>query len=56
MLLRALCDPINRLGEVGYYLASFEAAITHIREIDLSENRDDVFSFLSISLSEGSFD
>lgn len=54
-LLRTLCDPINRSGEVGYYLASFEAAISHIREMDLSESRDEMFSFLSIPL-EDSFD
>lgn len=54
-LLRTLCDPINKMGEVGYYLASFEAAITHIREMDLSETREEMFSFLSIPLSDGSF-
>ncbi|CAB9523472.1 Vacuolar sorting protein 9 (VPS9) domain [Seminavis robusta] len=37
-LLRTLCDQANQIGEVGYYLASFEAAITHIREMDLSES------------------
>jgi len=56
-LLRALCDPINRLGEVGYYLASFEASISHIRELDLSESQDEFFSFLSTSLQDDeSFD
>ena len=54
-LLRMLCDPESRKGEVGYYLASFEAAISHIREMDLTETRDEMFSFLSIPL-EDSFD
>ena len=54
-LLRTLCDPVNRRGEIGYYLASFEAAISHIREMDLTETRDEMFSFLSIPL-EDSFD
>ena len=44
------------MGEVGYYLASFEAAISHIREMDLSESREEMFSFLSIPLNEESFD
>jgi Vacuolar sorting protein 9 (VPS9) domain len=39
-LLKGLCDPKNRNGEIGYYLASFEAAITHILEFDLSESGD----------------
>ena len=38
VLLRTLCEPTNRIGEIGYYLASFEAALTHIQEINLSEN------------------
>lgn len=38
VLLRTLCEPTNRIGEIGYYLASFEAAITHIQEINLAEN------------------
>ena len=48
VLLRTLCDPINRLGEIGYYLASFEAAISHIQEWDLTEDRDELF--LSVPL------
>jgi len=27
---------MNRIGEIGYFLASFEAAVTHIQGIDLS--------------------
>jgi hypothetical protein len=53
VLLRTLCDPVNRLGEVGYYLASFEATITHIQEVDLSstEYAEDIVSFLSVPLN-----
>jgi hypothetical protein len=53
VLLRTLCDPISGMGEVGYYVASFEAAITHIQEVDLTAERDDIVtssSFLSIAL------
>ena len=43
------------MGEIGYFLASFEAAILHIREMDLSEDgRDGANSFLTIALNEGS--
>ena len=37
VLLQTLCEPTNRIGEIGYYLASFEAALTHIQEINLAE-------------------
>ena len=33
--LQALCDPDSRLSEAGYYLATLEATIHHILEIDL---------------------
>eukprot|EP00550_Attheya_septentrionalis_P008202 CAMPEP_0198297898 /NCGR_PEP_ID=MMETSP1449-20131203/38765_1 /TAXON_ID=420275 /ORGANISM="Attheya septentrionalis, Strain CCMP2084" /LENGTH=1294 /DNA_ID=CAMNT_0043999003 /DNA_START=98 /DNA_END=3982 /DNA_ORIENTATION=+ len=36
VLLQQLCEPSKRIGETGYYLASFEAAISHIRELDLA--------------------
>eukprot|EP00549_Striatella_unipunctata_P019264 CAMPEP_0118719266 /NCGR_PEP_ID=MMETSP0800-20121206/29359_1 /TAXON_ID=210618 ORGANISM="Striatella unipunctata, Strain CCMP2910" /NCGR_SAMPLE_ID=MMETSP0800 /ASSEMBLY_ACC=CAM_ASM_000638 /LENGTH=359 /DNA_ID=CAMNT_0006626575 /DNA_START=87 /DNA_END=1166 /DNA_ORIENTATION=+ len=36
VLLRTLCDAQDRIGQVGYYLACFEAAIAHIQEWDLS--------------------
>jgi len=52
VLLRTLCDKSNRIGEIGYFLASFEAAITHIQEIDLTEDREDMLSFLSTPLTE----
>lgn len=51
VLLRNLCDPICRMGEIGYYLASFEAAIAHIQEVDLSDGREDLLSFLPVPLS-----
>ena len=51
VLLRSLCDRINQMGEIGYYLASFEAAVTHIQEIDLSEDAGSPMqSFLSVNL------
>jgi hypothetical protein len=51
VLLRSLCDRINQMGEIGYYLASFEAAVTHIQEIDLSEDvGSPMQSFLSVNL------
>jgi hypothetical protein len=53
VLLRNLCDPINRIGETGYYLASFEAAIAHLQQVDLSEQRDEgQTSFISIPLDD----
>ena len=52
VLLRTLCDRINRIGEIGYYLASFEAAITHIQEVDLTQDPEEMLSFLSIPLSD----
>lgn len=52
ILLNTLCDRINRIGEIGYILASFEGAIMHIQEIDLSEDREEMLSFLTVPLSE----
>jgi hypothetical protein len=52
ILLRTLCDRINRIGEIGYFLASFEAAITHIQEIDLTEDKEEMLSFLTVPLTE----
>ena len=52
VLLRTLCDPINKIGEVGYYLASFEAAIAHFQEVDLDEERQEMQSFLSVPLDD----
>lgn len=39
VLLQTLCDQASRTGETGYYLASFEGAITHIQELDLTLDR-----------------
>ncbi|KAG7357050.1 vacuolar sorting protein 9 VPS9 domain containing protein [Nitzschia inconspicua] len=52
VLLRTLCDRTNRIGEIGYFLASFEAAVTHVQEIDLTEDREDMLSFLSTPFTE----
>lgn len=40
VLLRTLCEPSKRIGETGYYLASFEAAIAHIGDMDLTDVYD----------------
>jgi hypothetical protein len=52
VLLQTLCDRINRIGEIGYYLASFEAAISHIQELDLTEEREELLSFFSVPLDD----
>lgn len=52
VLLRTLCDRLNRIGEIGYYLLSFEAAIKHCEEVDLSDNHEEMPSFLSIPLDD----
>jgi hypothetical protein len=52
VLLRSLCDRINKIGEIGYYLLTFEAAITHCHEIDLTEDCEEMQSFLSIPLDD----
>jgi Vacuolar sorting protein 9 (VPS9) domain len=52
-LLRTLCDRTNKIGEVGYYLMSFEAVIKHCEEVDLSEDREEMPSFLTIPLDDG---
>jgi hypothetical protein len=40
-VLSALCDPDKRLSETGYYVATFEAAVEHIRELPLARVLDD---------------
>ena len=50
VLLRSLCDKVTRIGEGGYYLASFEASVVHIRDFDLSEQTDQMRSFVSVNL------
>jgi Vacuolar sorting protein 9 (VPS9) domain len=52
VLLRTLCDRINKIGEIGYYLLTFEAAIKHCEEVDLTEDREEMPSFLSIPLDD----
>lgn len=52
VLLRTLCDGVNGIGEIGYYLASFEASISHIQELDLTEEREEMLSFLSVPLND----
>ena len=53
VLLQTLCDKLNRLGEIGYFLASFEAAIAHISDLDLTERQEDVDDkYLSFSCAE----
>jgi len=56
ILLQNFCDRLNRMGEIGYCLASFEAAIEHLKDIDLTEGtRDDLLSFSTVPLTEVSF-
>ena len=50
VLLHTICDRINMMGEIGYYFASFEAAIAHIQETDLMEDREE--GMISIELSD----
>lgn len=53
VLLQTMCDPINKIGEIGYYLACFEAAVAHIHDMDLSvEDPDDALSLSSVPLNE----
>ena len=33
-LLQALCNPDKRMGEIGYCLSTFEAALAHIDMLD----------------------
>ena len=34
-VLCTLCDPDKRLSETGYYVATFEAAVQHILDLDV---------------------
>jgi len=36
VLLQNMCDEFQLIGEIGYYLSSFEAAIAYIHDLDLS--------------------
>jgi hypothetical protein len=51
VLLQTLCDPIHRIGEIGYYLLTFEAAIRHCQEVDFSD-AEEMPSFQSIALDD----
>ena len=42
--LQGICDPDNRMSEMGYYLATFEASIQHVMDFDESRGK---FSYLS---------
>lgn len=54
VLLRTLCDSTSRIGEIGYYQASFEAALTHIYEMDLTkESGTTSFSPVSYATTNG---
>ena len=37
ILLRNLCHETQQIGEIGYYLSSFEAVIAYIHDLDLTE-------------------
>ena len=50
VLLRSLCDKVSKIGEVGYYFASFEASVVHIRDFDLTEHSEHMRSFVSVNL------
>jgi len=34
--LQSLCDPDKKLGEIGYYLATLDASIQHLQELDVN--------------------
>lgn len=48
--LQALCDPDKRLSESGYYLATLEAAISHLMEVDT--NSEQLFPLQQPSVDE----
>lgn len=52
VLLCTLVDQMNSIGEIGYFLASFEAVITHLQEIDLTEHPEKSLSYLTVPFSE----
>lgn len=41
-LLKSLCEQSKCIGETGYYLASFEAAIEYLKDIDVSDVMDNI--------------
>eukprot|EP00980_Cylindrotheca_fusiformis_P001481 scaffold345_cov134-Cylindrotheca_fusiformis.AAC.92 len=54
VLLTTLCDKPNAIGEIGYFLASFEAVIEHLREmnVDQENERMTTIPLAEISLNE----
>lgn len=44
VLLGTLCDKMNAIGEIGYFLASFEAVITHLQQLSLAEDPEEISS------------
>merc|ERR1711862_327164 len=55
VLLQTLCDPLKKIGETGYYLASFESAVSYIHEFDLNGDECSVNSTLETSTSTTTF-
>ncbi|KAL3786820.1 hypothetical protein HJC23_008094 [Cyclotella cryptica] len=47
-LLQTMCDPLKLNGETGYYLASFNAAMMHINQLDLTDANDEFSIFLDV--------
>lgn len=56
ILLCTLVDEMNSIGEIGYYLASFEAVITHLHEIDLAAYMEENLLHTTASFSVVSLD
>jgi len=45
---------MNAIGEIGYFLASFEAVIAHLQKLNLAEDSEEISStaLSDISLNE----
>ena len=54
VLLSTLCDKMNAIGEIGYFLASFEAVIAHLQQLDIAEDPEEMSStaLTDVSLNE----
>ena len=44
VLLSTLCDKSNAIGEIGYFLASFEAVIAHLQQLNPAQETEEVSS------------
>jgi len=44
VLLSTLCDKLNAIGEIGYFLASFEAVIAHLQQLNPAEDPEEISS------------